>query len=356
MKMKNMLNKYQRIKDLKVNRLNKANLNLAGNIFINRLLKEKMIFQPYKIDLEPTTKCNLNCIFCQVPGWKRSRLTDLTFDNFKKIIYKFPLLKSIKLQGMGEPFLNPELLSMIDFCNKKDICTTIFNNGTVLNELTINELFKSPPDYLVFSLDTINRETYSIIRGKDMLEKVLKNIDLTVAEKHKNKSDTKIMIWSVLNKYNFAEIDQLVRLAKDLAVDRIVFQTKLTGFGKTELEKKNDCIAINLFEEEIGNIIGCAIRTAKEINQDIEIYKGDYYSPSKPCNAVRNSVYVTVEGEIVPCCIIADPGVISMGNIYNANSINDIWNNDRYRNLRKTIRENKLPHFCRNCYVGCSVR
>jgi len=351
-----MRDKYQRFKDLKVNRFNKANINLLGNVFINRFLKEKMFFQPYKIDLEPTTKCNLNCIFCQVPGWSRSRLPDLTFDNFKKVIDKFPLLKSIKLQGMGEPFLNPELLSMIDFCNKKGISATIFNNGTVLNDHTIKELFKSPPDYLVFSLDTVNRKTYNIIRGKDMLEKVLENIDLTVAEKRKKESDTKIMIWSVLNKHNIAETKQLVRLAKNLGVDSIAFQTKLTSFGKAELEEKNDCISVNVFEAEIGNMIGRTVQTAREINQNIEIYKGNYYSPDKPCDVIKNSVYVTVEGEIVPCCIIADPRIISMGNIYNANSIDDIWNNNQYKLLRKAIRENKLPQFCRNCYISGSVR
>jgi MoaA/NifB/PqqE/SkfB family radical SAM enzyme len=175
-----VLNKLKKANQLKIYHINKRNANLFGNICVNRFLKEKMIFSPCKIDIEPTTRCNLNCVFCQVPGWKRSHIKDLSLNKFKDIINKFPHLKSVKIQGMGEPFLNPELLAMINFCNQKGIYSTIFNNGTVLNETTIKALFKSPPLFLVFSLDTPNRETYKLIRGKDMFEKVINNIRLAL--------------------------------------------------------------------------------------------------------------------------------------------------------------------------------
>jgi len=346
-----MLDNLKKMKQLKIYKLDRQNINLLGNKCINRFLKEKMIFPPYKIDIEPTTRCNLNCIFCQVPGWSRSHIKDLSLDDFKNIINKFPYLKLVKLQGMGEPFLNQELLAMIDFCNQQGIYSTIYNNGTALNEVIIKELFKSPPLFLIFSLDTPNRETYKIIRGKDMFKKVVENIKLAIFNRNLNALNTKIKIWCVLNKYNFDEIDNLVRLAKDLGVDSIAIQTKLTFFGKTELEKKNESITINAFSKEITDNLDKTIELAKNINQDIEIYKGDYFSENKPCTFIKYHTYVSVEGEIVPCCIIADPKIISMGNIHNVNSINDIWNNKDYRNLRRDIYENRLPSFCKNCYV-----
>lgn len=312
-----MLDKFKKLRQLKVYKINRQNINLLGNICLNRFQREKMIFSPYKIDIEPTTRCNLNCIFCQVPGWDRSLIKDLTIDDFKHVIDKFPSLKMVKLQGMGEPFLNPELLAMIDFCNQKGIYTTIYNNGTVLDDVMIKELFKSPPQFLIFSLDTPSRETYKIIRGKDMFKKAIKNINLTVAERNKNGGKTKIQIWSVINKYNFLEIDKLVRLAKDLGVDSIVIQTKLSCFGKKELLVKNDCISIDIFHKDIADILNKAIILAGDINQSIDIYKGDYFSSKRPCTFIKHSTYVSVEGEIVPCCIIADPRVISLGNIHN---------------------------------------
>jgi pyrroloquinoline quinone biosynthesis protein E len=345
-----MLKYFRKAKQLKTYEFNKRNINLFGNILINRFSKTRMIFPPHRIDLEPTTRCNLNCFFCQVPGWNRSLIKDLSIVDFKSIINKFPSLKSVKLQGMGEPFLNTEILEMIDFCNQKGIYSTIYNNGTVLNEVIIKELFKSPPSFLVFSLDTPGREAYKVIRGKDMFEKVIENIKLTVFERNKIGSATEINIWCVLNKYNIMDVSNLVGLAKELGVDNVGIQTKLTCFGKAELKKKNDCIEISIFDQEIMEYLDKAVELAKNINQNIDLYRDDYFSKSKPCNLIKHSTYVSVEGEIVPCCIIADPSIVSMGNIHNVNSINDIWNNKLYRNLRKNLYENRLPSFCKNCY------
>lgn len=346
-----MLKSLSKTRQLKIYEFNRQNINMLGNICVNRFLGGKMLFPPYKIDVEPTTRCNLNCTFCQVPGWSRSLVRDLSLDDFKNIINKFPHLKSVKLQGMGEPFLNKELLEMIDFCNQKGIYSTIFNNGTVINDVIIKKLFKSPPLFLIFSLDTPNRETYKLIRGKDMFNKVINNIHLAVAERNNTNSNTKIEIWCVLNKYNLAEIDKLVGLAKDLGVDNISVQTKLTCFSKKSLKRKNDSITVNISDAQSVDILNNAVKLAKNINQSFSVYKGDYFSENRPCTFVKNSIYVSVEGEIVPCCIIADPRIISMGNIHKVNSINDVWNNKLYKNLRMAIQKNKLPSFCENCYL-----
>lgn len=346
-----MLNKYKKASHLKIFHFNKRNVNLLGNICVNRFLREHMIFQPYKIDIEPTTRCNLNCVFCQVPGWNRSLIKDLSLDDFKDIVSKFPYLKSVKLQGMGEPFLNQELLAMIDFCNQKGIYTTIFNNGTVLNEIMIKKLFNSPPLFLIFSLDTPNRDTYKLIRGKDMFEKVINNINLALAERNNTGSRTRIEIWCVLSKYNLKELDDLVRLAKNLGVDSIAVQTKLTCFSKKELKKKNDIITVDTSGTETADTLRNASILANNIKQSFSLYRGDYFSKNRPCTFIKNSAYVSVEGEIVPCCIIANPSIISMGNIHNVNSINDIWNNQLYKHLRTAIHKNKLPSFCEYCYL-----
>jgi sulfatase maturation enzyme AslB (radical SAM superfamily) len=56
------------------------------------------------LDIEPTTKCNLDWKYCQVPWSNRStKVKDLSLNQFKWIIDQFPSLQFIKLQGMGEP-------------------------------------------------------------------------------------------------------------------------------------------------------------------------------------------------------------------------------------------------------------
>jgi pyrroloquinoline quinone biosynthesis protein E len=158
-------------------------------------------------------------------------------------------------------------------------------------------------------------------------------------------------MWCVLNKYNLPEINELVRLAKELGIDSIAFQTKLTCFSKEALKRKNNHIAIQISDTETTDILNNAAELARNIKQNFNIYEGDYFSEKRPCTFIKNSAYVSVEGEIVPCCIIADPRIISMGNIHEVSSIKEIWNNKQYKDLRTAIHQNKLPSFCKYCYL-----
>src|SRR4030042_6545842 len=52
------------------------------------------------IDIEPVALCNLECPFCQVPGWERAKsTTPMSIEFFEKILSEFKNLRQIKLQG-----------------------------------------------------------------------------------------------------------------------------------------------------------------------------------------------------------------------------------------------------------------
>lgn len=121
-----------------------------------RIKKEKMPL-PTFVQLEPTTRCNLRCIMCTRCTLNPKRLNkDLTLEDFKKIIKQIPTLRGIKIQGMGEPFLNPELHDILEFGINHGIKFTTITNGTVLDKNI--ELIKYFDEIRV-SIDTTNRET-----------------------------------------------------------------------------------------------------------------------------------------------------------------------------------------------------
>jgi len=325
-------------------------INEFGNFKINKYLKKNMIFQPSKIDLEITTKCNLKCIFCQVPDWDRKKLQDMSFNKFKYILDQIPFLSLIKLQGMGESFLNKDIFKMIEFANKKGIKIETTTNGTILSKEKIKKLFKNPPSKISFSLDTPNNITYKKLRGKNMFNDIINNIRLTIDEKNKTKSNTKIRIWCILNKYNIDQVPDLIRLAKKLTVDELVIQTKISSFGKLNLKDKNKKIKVNVFKKEILSKLNKAKEFAKKKELKLTVFKENYFTKTDPCNFIKSNPYISVEGEIVPCCIIADPKIISLGNIFKE-KFTKIWNNKKYKQLRKAHNKNILPNFCKDCYL-----
>lgn len=326
-------------------------VNAIGNKVINPMLRNRMLFQPYHIDIEPTTRCNLTCTFCQVSDWDRSQITDLSFRDFQQIIKRNPYLLSIKLQGLGEPLLNRDIFKMIEYANSEHIETYINTNGTVFDKEKIKKLFESGLSQLSFSLDTPNRKIYEKIRGKDLFDKVVENIEIAVEERDSTLNNAKVSIWCVLSRYNINELLDLVKLAKNLDVNLLTIQTKLTSFGKDQMKQKNSKIKIILSDKNVRKILREAVDFAKKIGLNFNIYTRNYFSKNKPCSYIKHSAYVSAEGEVTPCCILGDPRIISMGNIHRLKRFSKIWNNAQYRRLRNAINKSELPAFCKDCYT-----
>ena len=57
-------------------------------------------------------------------------------------------------------------------------------------------------------------------------------------------------------------------------------------------------------------------------------------------------IYNRPSGDIAPCCIAR---VNSFGNLYE-NSIEEIWNNQNFKDFRKSILEDKENPICKTCY------
>ncbi|MCK4732849.1 MAG: radical SAM protein [Methanophagales archaeon] len=112
---------------------------------------------PEFAQIEVTSRCNLHCIMCI-----RRKIGlhdgDLTFDGFKRIISKLPTLKRVLLQGQGEPFLNKELLKMINFAAKRNIAVSTCTNATLLNAKIAELLCFSGLSKLAISLDSHNKK------------------------------------------------------------------------------------------------------------------------------------------------------------------------------------------------------
>ncbi len=92
-----------------------------------RILKIKRPYMPIPlwIYLEPTTKCNFNCITCSRKSLLNTRINkSLSFDNFKFILKEIPTLKRIHLQGLGELLLTKDIWKIAQYAKIKGIKLT----------------------------------------------------------------------------------------------------------------------------------------------------------------------------------------------------------------------------------------
>ena len=106
--------------------------NIAQMRYYSRRFPEQVPYFPWSVDIEPTTRCNLTCPMCQLRAWTKPR-RDLSLDEFKGIVNQFPGIAGIKLQGMGEPLLNAELIDMVRWADRKNIRVRTVTNGMLMD-------------------------------------------------------------------------------------------------------------------------------------------------------------------------------------------------------------------------------
>lgn len=318
-------------------------INLFGLKFMAKYMPDKMFFHPSFIAIEPTMKCNLRCVMCQIDSLKRDK-RELDFEDFKKIIDKLPYTRIVDLQGIGEPFLCKDFFKMLKYANSKGVRIYTFSNANLINKETAQKIINSSLEQLIISIDGSNKKTYEKIRKGANFDVFIENIKYLMSIRNPKK--LKLVAWIVPNIYNSKEIEDIVRLCNELGFDRIVIQNKLTLYSyKKELYENNKKLNISN-EEEFQTRIN---EIAKKYN-NIEICKGKNLSKDNICEWPWTSLFISSDGKIIPCCVISDPNVVNFGNIFEKN-FREIWNSEGYKGLRRNIRKNIIPDYCADCYV-----
>lgn len=319
---------------------------LVENKLYNQLVDFNVL--PYRVDIEPTTRCFLNCRYCQVPFWERKELKDLEFETFQKILDKMPQLLEIKLQGQGEPLLNPELFEMIQYATKKYIIVRFNTNGMMLNPESNQKIIDSGLFEIRISMDGSSSETNQKMRPGLDFDRVIHNVKKLTELRGANPLPL-INIWTLITKDNYLEIPKLVVLCKEMGVDGLKIQTKLSTRDCEEIENKVISDTVNIQDEQFNNCILEAKDLAKQLDLDFEVQTNKWRSEKNHCWWLWNSAYISSEGNVVPCCIISNPDKIHFGNVLEQD-FKDIWYGKEYQDFREETLKMNIHPLCAWCY------
>ena len=66
------------------------------------------------------------------------------------------------------------------------------------------------------------------------------------------------------------------------------------------------------------------------------------------CNMASYYMKIEPSGDVFPCC--RAPRELLMGNTHEA-SVEEIWNGERYRELRRRMQSGDYPEVCRTCSI-----
>ena len=251
-----------------------------------------------RIYIEITNICNLNCKFC--PSLNRKQ-ESMSSSNFEKIILKIKdYTNHIYLHVKGEPLIHKDLDKILKIANKYNLNVNITTNGRLLES----------------KLDIINnnkvRQINISLHSFDNVDEIYKLLD--VIDKINN-TYISLRIWD--------NNDKLIKLLEE--------------YYSKHIEFKNKRFKIN------NNIF---------IDKDIRFkwpnINGKVISEYGTCKGGKSHIAILVDGTVTICCLDND-GIVNLGNIF-SNTLEEILDSDRYKNIINGFNNNKLcEELCKKC-------
>ena len=311
---------------------------------MQKLVDKKLIFvndddfetpEKIKIILSLSRRCNLQCRHCCVSGLPSA--DELSNVEYQEIVNQIILLKPdvLVLTG-GEPLLRNNFREIVSSFKAANIKLSLMTNGTLITSENVRFLIDSF-DSIDISIDGYDEQSCSILRGKNVFQRVINSIRLLQREGFHNLTGS-----FVVTKDTFHQRDKFVELCKELNIEPVV--RGFTAVGRGELYKEFEVPSRFDDQDEITKAMSGIKNSLGIFTPD----KWDFFV----CDGAFSAFYIDYDGSIYPCPSFAEDD-FKLGNIRNVNDLDSFF---LKRNFVSEIEYQKFfsyfPHrfsACNNC-------
>ncbi len=110
--------------------------------------------QFWKVNIEISNICNLQCSFCPEVIRGQKMVTPQEFRHTIEAVA--PLTKLVALHLMGDPLVHPKLQELVEICAEKDVKIFLVTNGVLLREKEMEILLHPAFQQVSFSLHSFH--------------------------------------------------------------------------------------------------------------------------------------------------------------------------------------------------------
>ena len=252
--------------------------------------------------IEPTNKCNFHCSICpnsiasqdEPVGCMSMKLYDSILNQISDSA------EVVQLYWMGEPFLNPEIYTLIRWCKERTKSKVIVStNGSLLTDYAVHRLNEVGLDELIVSVDACDSNTvYDLIRCGGDLDQLNDNLEYLLSN-----NDRVHVVLQFIDMYvNNAERDCFMK-----------------KWAKYDCDLEISCLytwanqmpSLNLASNNLSPVLG---------------------RPRVPCADLWNKMTIHWNGIVSACCFDYENRLF-LGDS-NEESLFDIWNGEQISRLR----------------------
>jgi len=264
---------------------------------------------PAVVRVETTNACNARCVICPHKQMARPvrQMDDVLYTRIVDECASHRCAE-IHLHNFGEPLLDKHLEDRVRYAKEKGIAKVkIFSNGSLISPERARRLIEAGLDEIKISFDGATREEFESIRRPLKFESVVGNVERLVAIRNELHSPMKIGVACCSTSDRQATMQALAALVDDFS------------FGK-----------IHNWASEGQPAGRSKIR--------------------KPCSRLWRTFTVLASGEVALCCLDYD-GQFLLGRLDPSTTIRDVFDSQRYREVRRRHREARQAEIalCARC-------
>jgi len=283
---------------------------------------------PSQIIVDLTEVCNLGCIHCPHPEFKKSSIYTGAFlerELSKKLVREVKKhgegnTQYIRYTGNGEPLIHPHSYEMLeDAVLNSGVLVTLTTNGTILDEKRAKKLIDSGVHMLDISIDAVNEDTYSKIRIGGKLQETVRNVRRFIHLIENSCSNTKLVVSFVEQEQNRSESRAFEQFWKNEGASAVVIRRLHTSSGALQLKP-----------------------TTNGFSTSVERY---------PCLYPWERLTLTPRGQLSFCPTDWVHGAVIPETCYEKVTIKEIWAGNFMQELRRSHLKNdfKKDSFCGQC-------
>jgi MoaA/NifB/PqqE/SkfB family radical SAM enzyme len=301
--------------------------NALYNSYEYKLKKIKLNSYPSAYGIDIGNFCNLKCPLCPTGKNNPNRKKKfMFFDEYKTIFDKIKKYAFVvNLYNWGEPFLNKDILKIIEYTKKNKVGVLLSTNLNYMTDEIIDSIIKLKLDKIVISLDGVSQETYGAYRKGGDFNKVMENLKKIIKRKKELNSKYPRIVWQYLiSKKNEKDVGKAKELSKELGIKINFLYMRTSQLIKKKGEKINEELVKEWVSE---NFKGTSEEASSTINT-----KG-------VCSYPFKYLFVNPEGTTSPCCALYDQKT-DFGDLLKTD-LKELWNNKKYVSARSRFSKKK---------------
>ena len=314
-------------------------------------VKANAITPPRWLLAELTYACPLQCPYCSNPVDYANYQTELSTDDWKRVLSEARKMGAVQLGfSGGEPLTRKDLVELVKHARELGYYSNLITSGYGLTEEKIIQLKEAGLDHIQVSIQASTQELNDHIAGTTSF-----NHKKEVAHLVK-KHGYPMVLCVVIHRENIHQMPQILEMAEELGADYLeLANTQYYGWARIN----RDLLLPAKEQFEQAEQIAQAFKEKVAGKMKIYYVVPDYYEDRpKACMNGWGTTFRTIapDGVALPCHSARDLPGLDCPNV-NDYSIQEIWRDSKAFNFFRGLDWMKEP--CRSCdekekdYGGC---